>query len=132
MPTYFTRGEAEALLPRVRPILEELRDLHAQLEPLQEQVAALAQRMRANGHAHRGELADLQQRAQVLTDAIEDRVSRLGEWGVLVKDLATGLVDFPSQRDDREIYLCWRLGEPALAWWHYPEDGFAGRQPLDD
>lgn len=131
MPTYFTREEAEALLPRVRPILLQLRELHEQIEPVQEQIADLMVRMRGNGHAHRGELAELRQRAQALTAGIEERVRRLARWGVLVKDLAMGLVDFPSQREGREIYLCWRVDEPTLAWWHYPEDGFAGRQPLD-
>ena len=50
--------------------------------------------------------------------------------GVLVKDLDSGLVDFPSVRDGEEILLCWRLGEDEVAWYHGPDDGFAGRQPL--
>jgi hypothetical protein len=132
MPTYFTREEAEALLPRVRPLLVDLRELHEQLEPVREQIAELMLRMRGNGHTHQGELAQLTERARVLAAAVEERVRRLSQWGVLVKDLAMGLVDFPSQRDGREVYLCWRLDEPHVAWWHYPEDGFAGRQPLYD
>lgn len=132
MPTYFTRQEAEALLPRVRPLLLELRQLHGEIEPLQDQIGDLLLKMRGNGHAHQQELATLQERARALAAGVEERVRRLGAWGVLVKDLAMGLVDFPAQRAGREIYLCWRLDEPHIAWWHYPEDGFAGRQPLDD
>ena len=132
MPTYFTRDEAEALLPRVRPLLAELRDLHQRLSPVQTEIAELLLRMRGNGHAHQTELAELRESAQRLTDAIQERVRLLTHWGVLVKDLSTGLVDFPAQREGREVYLCWRLGEPRIAWWHYPEDGFAGRTPLGD
>jgi hypothetical protein len=47
-----------------------------------------------------------------------------------VKDIDTGLLDFPSLRGGEEVLLCWRLGEDEVAWWHRPEDGFAGRQPL--
>lgn len=132
MPTYFSREEAEALLPRLRPLLVELRELHEQIGPIQEQIDELMLRMRGNGHAHRGELVQLRERARELTAAVEERVRRIGSWGVLVKDLAMGLVDFPAQRGGREVYLCWRLDEPRLAWWHFPEEGFAGRQPLED
>jgi hypothetical protein len=132
VPTYFTREEAESLLPRVRALLLELRDLHEQVEPVQEQVAELTARMRGNGHAQQGQMAELRRRAQALGSEVEERVRQLTDWGVLVKDLAMGLVDFPSQREGREVYLCWRLDEPRITWWHYPEDGFAGRQPLDN
>ena len=50
--------------------------------------------------------------------------------GVLVKDLDTGLVDFPGQRAGQDILLCWQLGEDEVAFWHGLEDGYAGRQPL--
>jgi hypothetical protein len=132
MPDYFTRDEAEALLPRLRPLLLELQELHAQLEPVREEIGGLLLRMQGNGHAHQGELAELRARARRLEQDIEERVRQIMDWGVLVKDLAMGLVDFLAQRDGREIYLCWRVDEPSLAWWHYPEDGFAGRQPLDE
>ena len=50
--------------------------------------------------------------------------------GAIVKDLDSGLLDFPSIRDGVEVLLCWRLGEDEVGWWHGPEDGFAGRHPL--
>jgi len=49
---------------------------------------------------------------------------------VQVKDLDAGLVDFPSTRDDEDVLLCWQLGEDEIGWWHLPDAGFAGRQPL--
>jgi hypothetical protein len=50
--------------------------------------------------------------------------------GVLVKDLETGLLDFPSERDGEIVFLCWRHGEPSVAHWHAVDAGFSGRQPL--
>jgi hypothetical protein len=50
--------------------------------------------------------------------------------GIQVRDPQTGLIDFLSERDGEEIFLCWRLGEDAVAWWHPIDSGFAGRQPL--
>jgi hypothetical protein len=57
-------------------------------------------------------------------------LQRLEELGIVVRDPSSGLVDFPGIRDGREVFLCWRLGEEAVAWFHPPETGFAGRQPL--
>jgi hypothetical protein len=55
----------------------------------------------------------------------------LGSLGVEVKDIGSGLLDFPAVRQGEEVLLCWRIGEPAVSWWHRREDGFAGRQPID-
>jgi hypothetical protein len=57
-------------------------------------------------------------------------VEELDRLGIQVKDLDTGLIDFPSVRDGEEILLCWQLGEDEIAWWHRVDDGFAGRRPL--
>ena len=132
MPQYFTRAEADALLPQLEPIMRELTEFREALREVEVRVEALQLRMRGNGYAHRGELSQLRQDATQLVESINQRVQRVNEWGVLVKDLETGLVDFPSLRDGREVYLCWRLGESRVAWWHSIEGGFAGRQPLDD
>jgi hypothetical protein len=132
MAEYFTRAEAEALLPHLDPILREQRELRGRLQGVQQQVDALQIKMRGNGHAHQGELEQLRTAAATLAAEINECVRRITAYGVLVKDLEMGLVDFPARRQGREIYLCWRLGEPHVAWWHPIEDGFAGRQPLDD
>ena len=57
-------------------------------------------------------------------------IERINRAGAIVKDVDSGLVDFPSLRDDEEVLLCWRVGEDEIGWWHRPEDGFAGRRPL--
>jgi hypothetical protein len=55
---------------------------------------------------------------------------RLREAEIVVRDPAKGIVDFPSLRDGQEVYLCWRIDEPEISYWHAPEAGFAGREPL--
>ena len=129
---YFTRDEAEALLPRLEPILRTLRDLRADLTGAEQQVEALLGKMRGNGHAHQGELAALRARAGELTGAINERIREVNQLGVLVKDLEMGLIDFPARRAGQDILLCWRLDEARIAWWHTLDGGFGARQPLDD
>lgn len=129
---YFTRDEAEALLPRLEPMLRALRDLRAELTGIERQIEALLVTMRGNGHAHQGELAGLRTRAAELVGAVDQHIREINEQGVLVKDLEMGLIDFPAKRAGRDILLCWRLDEPRIAWWHTLEGGFGARQPLDD
>jgi hypothetical protein len=54
----------------------------------------------------------------------------LEEWQIVLRDFETGLVDFPAVISGEEVYLCWRLGEPDVAYWHRPDEGFGGRHPL--
>jgi hypothetical protein len=61
---------------------------------------------------------------------INAELLKVQELGVELKDPALGLIDFPSVRDDKIVYLCWRLGELNIAYWHDTDTGFAGRQPL--
>ena len=61
---------------------------------------------------------------------IEERIQPIYERGILVKSIQHGLVDFPSIREGREVYLCWHAGEPEIQSWHQVDVGFAGRQPL--
>jgi hypothetical protein len=56
--------------------------------------------------------------------------SELQAMDIVLRDADRGLVDFPSIRDGEEVYLCWLADEPRVEWWHEPETGFAGRQPL--
>jgi hypothetical protein len=59
-------------------------------------------------------------------------IAQIDRWGVIVRDLDTGICDFPARREGREVYLCWRVGEERIEWWHETDAGFAGRRPLDD
>lgn len=133
MARYFERESAEALLPVVEPLLREIQQLRAQLAGVEERATALHIRATGNGHLRGDEIEAVRDDAHRLRHEIGARLEKIDEMGVLVKDLDAGLIDFPTLRDGREVYLCWRLGEgDRIAWWHEIEAGFAGRQPLDE
>ena len=124
----FTIEQANQLLPRIVPTLIELRDRKAALDEARVALARLTPAMRGNGHG--AEAAELDARVRTLVNDLAMGVRRIAELGVEVKDLDRGLVDFPAWREDRVVYLCWQLGEGAIAWWHEVHAGFAGRRPL--
>jgi hypothetical protein len=76
------------------------------------------------------EVDELQSAIEAEAAEVVRCVEALQALGLVVKDLDEGLVDFPALRGDEEVLLCWRLGEDDVAFWHTPEDGFAGRKPL--
>jgi hypothetical protein len=59
-------------------------------------------------------------------------VVQLDEWDVVLRDIKTGLIDFPALAGGRQVWLCWRLGEGPIEWWHELDAGFGGRQALID
>jgi hypothetical protein len=122
--TRWTVEEANAALPRVRAAVERIRGLAAQARSGRERAGAKA---RGNGHAPAG--AELAPAGAELAAAVEE----LTREGILLRDLDSGLVDFPAVAPSgRPYWLCWLPDEPEVGWWHWPEDGFAGRTPLDD
>jgi len=128
----FTLAEAEAMLPRIRDELLAMREHKRQLDAIREDIAALARRATGNGHAHPAGGAERERlRAQSLVDMLNEGLARISALGVEVKGIDEGLVDWPHERDGHVVYLCWRLGEENIAWWHEIEAGFAGRQPLE-
>jgi hypothetical protein len=131
MPSYFTREEAEALLPRLEPMLRELQESRARHVALEERLATGQAKIFGNGHGQQNTAALTLQMREIEREVAE-RAEAVAAMGVLLKDIETGLVDFPTHLHGHEVYLCWRLGEPRIAWWHEIEAGFAGRQPLDE
>jgi hypothetical protein len=128
---HFTPAEANAALEQVRPLVEQLvagRQEHAAALERQE---GLEQKIRGNGGGiPPAELAS----ATAEVDGIARRLARLVDeitsHGAQVKDLDSGLIDFPALHHGETVLLCWQLGEDEIAWWHRIEDGFAGRRPL--
>jgi len=125
-----TLESANALLPTVTPMLEQLRDDYRHLTELKSEIAAQVTMLEMNGMvmmAHRSEI--------VINDAAMRMKHALGELyalGIEVKNIEWGLIDFLSERDGRLVYLCWKLGEGEIAYWHDLDAGFAGRQPIAD
>jgi hypothetical protein len=126
--TLYDLETANAMLERVRPIAETLRDQR-------DDVARLTERLRV---AEMDEGADpavasvLRARIRALVDQMGGAVDRLDEWGVVLRDIKSGLLDFPAVADGRQVWLCWRLGEDEVAWWHEVSVGFDGRQRMED
>jgi hypothetical protein len=132
-PRYFTPEDANAALGELRPLAEEMVERRQALVMAQERRASLGAQVVTNG----GDLtpSDFAEADEELEQAATDLarvVERIQSAGVLIKDLDRGLLDFPALRDGEEILLCWQLGEDRVEFWHRPEEGFAGRKPLDD
>jgi hypothetical protein len=129
----FTVQEANEALETIRPLAEEMVRRRRALRELEEEHEALAVTAAGNGHGFdprsAGSRMEAVQREQA---ALAECVSRIQSAGAQVKDLDTGLLDFPSERDGDPILLCWRVGEPEIGWWHTAEEGFAGRKPLPE
>lgn len=127
----FTAEEANAALPELRPLVEAMVDAKQRLDDAQERRDAVAQHIAGNGGGiPPAELATLDHEINEAAAALAAAMGDVQATGVLVKDLDTGLVDFPAKRDGEDILLCWQLGEDEVAFWHGLEDGYAGRQPL--
>jgi hypothetical protein len=132
MPDFFTRADAEAMLPRITPMLREIQRLRQDQRVHLQTVAADQAKVLGNGHMPREELLQHQHDGGEAEERMVEIAHALSEMGVLLKDPDTGLVDFPTLRDGHEVYLCWQLGESRIAWWHEISAGFLGRQPLED
>lgn len=127
----FTLEQAEEMLPQLRDELGAMQRCKRELEALRAELAHADNASTGNGHVKDEQGLDAKRRhAEGLVEEINERLARINGWGVELKDLDDGLLDFPSERDGRVVYLCWRLGEEHIAWWHEIEAGFAGRQPL--
>ena len=115
---YWNVDEANEALERVTALVERARQA---LVSMQRRNASAREGAAGNGHAQKGtEEQDLQ--------AVIDE---LDADGIVLRDIEQGLIDFPARAPSgREYWLCWLVGEPDVSWWHWPEDGFAGRTPL--
>ena len=131
---YFKRYEAEELLPTIGDWLEKARKQKQRIEGLDLELSrAVAQIMALGGSIPpAAELTKKKAERELSMARLDEAINKIQETGCLVKDLDLGLVDFPSLLEGREIYLCWKLGEERIGFWHGIEEGFAGRKPLDD
>ena len=132
MKRLFTLEEARALLPRLRELARALRERKAEFDRHREALELLATRARGDGGHLQEPLARHREAVERLAAEIQELIEGVHALGAEVTGLEQGLIDFPSERDGRVVYLCWMLDEPDIAWWHDLETGFRGRQPLDE
>ena len=130
MTRYFGIDEANERLDEVRPLLEELRDDRERLAELQ---AELQRERETNGSGeHAEEVAEREKEVRAIVRRMQRAVVQIDGWGITLREIGTGLIDFPALANGRPIWLCWRLGEGEIAWWHESNVGFDQRQPLSE
>jgi hypothetical protein len=139
---YFSIDAANELLPQVHDLLERLRDEREQLVALRDEAAERLAVVGIGGSdegtreideaaVHDDlELRAIRLRMQGLIDQMQAAVSQLDAWDVVLRDIPTGLIDFPALASGRQVWLCWRLGEGPVDWWHPYDQGFSARRPL--
>src|SRR6266487_2352455 len=130
MAHYFTREEAESLLPQISIVLLQIQDCREVLQQKEEELGALHALAMGNGHHLHVRINNLQKELAEQIQAMQELINELSAFGCELKDPSIGLIDFLSLRNGREVYLCWHLGEERINFWHYLDAGFAGRRPL--
>jgi len=124
MPRTFTVEQANQALVTLRPLVEKILELRQTIIERQPEIWPALQKAVGNGGSPVASQAAIEfAQLEVLARQIQDS-------GALLKDLNIGLLDFPSIRDGREVYLCWRFGEESIQYWHDIDAGYAGRQKI--
>jgi hypothetical protein len=130
----FTLDEAQSLLPVLESLLKRAIEGKQAAEEVESKLSELGRRIYLSG-GMRVNLPDVaRQRAEVEShlQRVRESISEIDSIGVQVKDLDSGLLDFPFRLDEEIVLLCWRMGETAIEHWHTVDAGFQGRQPVDD
>jgi hypothetical protein len=132
-PRMFTLTEAERARRELEPFLLEAMDCRKKLAGLETDLTAVSTRITLMGGVivPYEKLATLRVEHQQLAETLKSALNRILETGCLIKDLEVGLLDFPALINNEEVYLCWRLGEDRIRFYHRQNEGFAGRKPLD-
>jgi hypothetical protein len=120
---YFTLPEANAVLPLARSIVRDISELANSLQERFDRLTAEGELVGANRE-------ELEQELEQDQEKMRDYVQEIQALGIELKDFHAGLIDFPSRMGNREVYLCWKLGEPEVSYWHELDAGFAGRRKI--
>ena len=129
----FTLTEAERARKELEPFLVEAMDCRKKLAGLDNDLTEVSARIMLMGGVivPYERLAKLRTEHQQLANTLKSALNRILETGCLIKDLEVGLLDFPALIGNEEVYLCWKLGEDRIRFYHRQNEGFAGRKPLD-
>jgi len=126
---YFTPDEANRTLPLVRRIVQDIVDEYEHWKDgLARFEAAVAGQH--PGEAESSEAFALQRRVDEIAQRINGYIAELEQIGCVLKGFDDGLVDFRGQLDGRDVWFCWKLGEPEVSHWHEIDEGFRGRRPI--
>jgi hypothetical protein len=130
----FSLDEAQSLVPLLESLLRRAIEAKAAANQLEAGLEQLNQNIFFSGGMQVDAARVGRQRSGLRSavQQIKDAVEEIDSIGVQVKDLDTGLLDFPCQLGDEVVLLCWKMGEARITHWHTIEAGFKGRQPLDE
>ena len=130
----FDLEQAEKLLPRLERLLRIALESRRLVSEVEQEYASLVKSICLTG-GRSVDVAHFSRRKQEKEEGdtrLQESVREIEQHGCVLKDLDIGLLDFPCRVGDREAYLCWRLGEPSIQFWHGTDEGFAGRKPIDE
>jgi len=129
----FTLTEAERTRRELEPFLIEAIGARKKLSALEEELTAVSTRILMMGGilVPYAKLAQKRMEHQALAEIMKTNLEKILSTGCLIKDLDVGLLDFPSVIGNEEVYLCWKLGEDRIRYYHRQDEGYAGRKPLD-
>lgn len=132
-PKIFTLTEAERTRREVEPLLIQAMDGHRKVSALDQGLTQLTSRIMLAGGllVPYEKTARLRLEREQLAQVVQSAIEQIHATGCLVKDLDMGLLDFPALIDNEEVYLCWRMGEDRIRYYHRQREGFAARKPLD-
>ncbi|MBM3775738.1 MAG: DUF2203 family protein [Acidobacteria bacterium] len=133
MSRRFTLAEAGRLLPHVGRLIREAVRLKAEMAEAEALLQGVSHQITLSGGMVVDRSRALEARSQRDSSArgLKSALEKIEQTGCVVKDLDVGLVDFPTLFRGSEVYLCWKLDEPAIRFWHGVDEGFAGRKPID-
>ena len=134
MPRFFTRDEAHRLLPRAARAVREAVDLKTEFQRADGELREYTGRMMMLGGAipNHDRVLGLRTRRDEQARRLKQVMDDISELGCLLKDLDLGLLDFPTLYHGEEVYLCWKLGEDEIGFWHGVREGYGGRKPIDE
>jgi hypothetical protein len=129
----FTLTEAERARQELEPFLVEAMDCRKKLSGLETDLTAVSARIMMMGGVivPYEKLSALRMEHNQLAESLKSALNRILETGCVIKDLDVGLLDFPAVIDNQDVYLCWKLGEDRIRFYHRQDEGFASRKPLD-
>jgi hypothetical protein len=133
MARFFTKTEAERLLADVEPAIGEAIRLKAEFQAAEADLQRARHRITMTGgiQLDRAGFTEIKRRRDSGVDGLQAAIERIHSFGCLIKDLDIGLIDFPTLLRGREVYLCWKLGETGIRFWHGVDEGFGGRKAID-
>ena len=133
MPKRFTLAEAQTLIPAVDRQLRDAIAMKSEYQEAERALHAFQERIMLMGGLvlNLDRATEARSRRETSAACLRNAIEQVQEFGCVVKDLEVGLLDFPARINGEAVYLCWRLGEDRIRFYHAQDEGFAGRKPID-